>query len=102
MDFVKQLLIHVLINKQVSDSMKLWIFNPIFKNKDSCKDSHNYRGVTITPVLVRLLEAALKGIIKSTLLSQQNPLQRGFTENSSPINCALLVEEFYRNNKDMK
>ena len=34
-------------------------------------------------------------------MERQNPLQRGFTEKSSPVNCALLVEEFYQNNKDL-
>jgi hypothetical protein len=32
----------------------------------------------------------------------QNPLQKGFTENSSPLLCELLVEEFERENKDLK
>ena len=53
-------------------------------------------------MLTRLLEVILKNRIKPILLEKQNPLQRGFTENSSPMNCALLVEEFYRNNKDLK
>ena len=52
-------------------------------------------------MLTRLLEAILKTRIKSTLINKLNPLQRGFTENSSPMNCALLVEEFYRNSKDL-
>ena len=32
----------------------------------------------------------------------QNPLQKGFTENSSPLLCELLLEEFERENKDLK
>ncbi|MEW8548000.1 MAG: reverse transcriptase domain-containing protein [Candidatus Thiodiazotropha sp.] len=55
----------------------------------------------MTPVLTRLIEAVLKFRIKPKLLSQQNGMQRGFTENSSPMNCALIVEEFFRNNKDL-
>ncbi|MCG8048991.1 MAG: reverse transcriptase domain-containing protein [Candidatus Thiodiazotropha endolucinida] len=81
--------------------MKLGILNPIFKNKGSNNNSTNYRGITITPVLTRLLETILKSRIESTLAEHQNPLQRGFTKNSSPMNCALLVEEFYRNNADL-
>ena len=74
---------------------------PIFKNKGSSKDSQNYRGITITPVLTKILETILKAIIQPILIERQNPLQRGLTEKSSPMNCALLVEEFYRNNKDL-
>ena len=99
---VQTLINNILFNKEIPSSMKLGILHPIFKNKGNCKESQNYRGITITPVLNRLLEAVLKFRIKSVILEKQNPLQRGFTENSSPMNCALLVEEFYRNNKDLK
>ena len=83
---VKFLINSVLFNKEVLSDMI-----PIFKNKGSSKDSQNYRGITITPVLTKILET----------MEWQNPLQRGFTEKSSQMNCALLVEEFYRNNKDL-
>ena len=91
-----------MLDKSVPNSLKLGILNPILKNKGNHKDSKNYCEITITPVLTRLLEVILKSRIKPILLKKQNPLQRGFTENSFPRNCALLVEEFYRNNKDLK
>lgn len=98
---IKTLINDILLSHEVPINMKLGILNPIFKNKGSCRESQNYRGITITPVLTRILEATLKARINPILLSQQHPLQRGFTKNSSPMNCALLVEEFYRNNKDL-
>ena len=39
--------------------------------------------------------------IKPIILEQQNKLQRGFTENSSPMNCSLVMEESSRENKDL-
>ncbi|CAG2208884.1 unnamed protein product [Mytilus edulis] len=33
---------------------------------------------------------------------KQNPLQRGFTENSAPLNDTLIIDEFERENKDLK
>ena len=98
---VKFLINSVLFNKEVPSDMKLGVLNPIFKNKGSSKDSQNYRDITITPVLTKILETILKARIQPILMERQNPLQRGFTEKSSPMNCALLVEEFYRNNKDL-
>lgn len=98
---VKSLINNILLIKDIPSSLKLGILNPIFKNKGSQKESQNYRGITITPVLTRLIESVLKSLIEFKLLHQQNLLQRGFTKNSSPMNCALLVEEFYRNNKDL-
>ena len=101
LNVVKSLINNILLAKDVPSSLKLGILNPIFKNKGSQKDSQNYRGIAITPVLTRLIESVLKSRIELTLLQQQNLLQRGFTKNSSPMNCALLVEEFCRNNKDL-
>ena len=101
LDIVKVLMNCILFEGNAPVSLKLGILNPVFKNKSSHKDSQNYRGITITLALTRLLDAILKTRIKSTLMNKQNPLQRGFTENSSPMNCALLVEEFCRNNKDL-
>ena len=101
MNCVKKLINNIPFNKEVPTAMKLGILNPIFKNKGSRKESQNCTGIIITSVLNRLLEAILKSRIKSVLTDCQNPVQRGFTENASPMNCFLLVEEFYRNNKDL-
>jgi hypothetical protein len=30
----------------------------------------------------------------------QSPLQRGFTQNASPLNAAIVLEEVYREYKD--
>ncbi|MCG8046395.1 MAG: reverse transcriptase domain-containing protein, partial [Candidatus Thiodiazotropha endolucinida] len=98
---VKSLTNTILVSNTVPASLKLGILNPVYKNKGNIKDSQYYRGITITPVLTRLIEAILKARIKPALLSQQNAFQRGFTENSSPMNCSLIVEEFYRNNRDL-
>ena len=60
MDILKLLMNLILLDKNAPNSLKLGIPNPIFKNKGSHKDSQNYRGITITPVLTRLLEVILK------------------------------------------
>jgi hypothetical protein len=36
-----------------------------------------------------------------TIMKIQNPLQRGFTENSAPLLCKLFIEEYERENKDL-
>lgn len=50
----------ILLSRNVQNILKIGILNPIFKNKGSINDSVNYRGITITPTLTRLLEAVLK------------------------------------------
>ena len=60
---VKFLIKSVLFNKEVLSDMI-----PIFKNKGSSKDSQNYRGITITPVLTKILETILKARIQPILM----------------------------------
>ena len=67
MNCAQTLINNDLFNKDIPSSLKLGILNPIFKNKGNCKESQNYRDLTITPVLTRLLyvEAVCKSRIKS-------------------------------------
>jgi hypothetical protein len=82
----------------VPDLLKVGTLTPIYKNKGLMTESKNYRGITITPTLSKIIETILKFRINGNILSVQNPLQRGLTENStSPI-----LEEIERENKDRK
>ena len=86
----------------IPDILKIGILFPVFINKGDCKNAKNYRGITVTPTLSKIIEKILKIRENGKILLNQNPLQRGFTENSSPRLCELLVEEFERENKDLK
>ncbi|CAC5407977.1 unnamed protein product [Mytilus coruscus] len=72
-----------------------------FKNKDNKNDAKNYRGITITPTLSKIIETVLKFLINPKIICLQNPLQRGITRNASPLYCSLIMEEFQRKNKDL-
>ena len=72
--------------------MKLGYLTSVFKRKGSNLDAKNYLGITITPILSKLLESVIRERIKPIILEQQNKLQRGFTENSSPMNCSSIME----------
>ncbi|MCG7879544.1 MAG: reverse transcriptase family protein [Candidatus Thiodiazotropha taylori] len=86
----------------VPDCMKLGVLTPVFKRKGSNLDAKNYRGITITPTIAKILESVLRERIKPIIMENQNILQRGFTEGSSPMNCSLILEEYIRNNKDSR
>ena len=87
---------------RVPDCMKLGVLTPVFKRKGSNLDAKNYRGITITPTIAKILESVLRERIKPVIAEKQNRLQRGFTEGSSPMNCSPILEEYIRNNKDSK
>lgn len=96
------LLNEMLVLGKVPDSMKLGLVSPVFKKKGTNLDARNYRGITVTPAITKILESVLRQRIKPIIAAQQNNLQRGFTENSSPMNCSLILEEFISDRKDTK
>ena len=83
--------------------LEIMNFNPsFFKKKCSNLDSKNYRGtcITVNPTITKVLETVIRERIQPLIQEQQNGLQRGFNEGSSPMNCSLILEESIRNNKD--
>ena len=86
----------------VPDLLKVGTLTAMYKTKGLMTESKNYRGITITPTLSKIIETILKFRINGNILSVQNPLQRGFTENSTPLMASLILEEFERENKDRK
>jgi hypothetical protein len=42
------------------------------------------------------MEIILRERIAPIVIAAQNPVQRGFTKNTSPMNASLLVDEMYR------
>ena len=55
----------LLLNKllalgKVPDSLKLGVLTPVFKKKGSNLNAKNYRGITVTPILLKVLESVLR------------------------------------------
>jgi hypothetical protein len=84
----------------VPDMLKVELLTPVFKNKGNKNCATNYRGITVLPVINKIIEAILKQRINPAVVTTQNRAQRGFTEGASPMNSALPVEEIYRESKD--
>ena len=58
-------------------SLKLGLLTPIFKKKGPNTDAGNYRGITILPILSKLLESILRERVKPNIDATQNPMQGG-------------------------
>ena len=80
--------------------LKRGLLTPIFKNKGSKKVSTYYRGITILPVMNKIIEAIIKLRINTTILDTQNPAQRWLTAKTSPLNATFIIEELKREAKD--
>ena len=48
------------------------------------------------PIFIKLIEFIARIDLRPILLLKQSPIQRGFTEDTSPINAAVIFEEVYR------
>ena len=84
----------------VTEAMKVVALTPVFKKKGSCTEAKNYCGITVLPVITKVLETVLRDQIQPYVELQQNSLHRGFTKHSSPMNCSLIMEEVIRDRKD--
>lgn len=80
--------------------LKTVILTPVLKKDKDRKLPGNYRGIAVTPVLSKILETILKKHVEPTLTKIQNPLQRGFTEKTSPTNAAIIITEGLAEAKD--
>ena len=67
---------------EIPDSLKIGLLSPIYKNKGSKNDAINYRGITVLPVLSKIIESIIKVRIQPNIQNIQNPSQRGFTKGA--------------------
>ena len=101
-DFLTTLINKIFKKQRIPEILKTGLLTPIYKNKGERKDAKNYRGITVLPIVLKLIEYLLREDLREVTLPQQSKLQRGFTEQASPLNAAFLVEEFYRESKDLE
>ncbi|MEW8547992.1 MAG: reverse transcriptase family protein, partial [Candidatus Thiodiazotropha sp.] len=87
---------------KLTEALKVGVLTPVFKKKGSSIEAKNYRGITILPTITKILETVLRQKIRPSIENNQNSLQRGFTQNSSPMNCSLILEEVIREYKDKR
>jgi hypothetical protein len=84
---------HLLEKKIVPSVLKDGTLTPIEKKGKDRSIPGNHRGITVLATIEKVLEQICANRLCETLDSTQNRMQRGFTENTSSINAALLVTE---------
>ena len=99
--FLTELLNYLLKTKKVSSILKEGIITPIYKKGDSGNPG-NYRGITVTPVILKVLEHILNRRHNEILNPSQSRLQRGFTTGCSSLNAAVIVSECIQESKNTK
>ena len=87
-------------NQLIPEFIKIGLLSPIFKNKGDKHQAKNYRSIVVLLIFIKLIEFIARIDLRPILLSKQSPIQRGFTEGTSPINAAVIFEEVYREFED--
>ena len=92
----------IIQSQTIPEVLKHGRITPVFKRKNTPKNIDNYRRITITMLLNKVLEKILQTPLKQTLSPQLCNLQRGFTEGASSTNTALLLSEAVAEATDKK
>ena len=82
----------VFYQQKIPPVLKLGIITPVFK-KGNLQNPDNYRGITVTPVILKVIEHILKVRHNQILSPLQSKLQSGFTKGTSSLTSALIVSE---------
>lgn len=83
-------------------STKMGIVSPVLKKGKNHKDPNNYRRITISSVVGKVIEKHLLHSSNTILGASQSSLQFGFTEGCSPMAAALMVTELLAEAKENK
>ena len=73
---------------------------PVHKRGKDPLSMDNYRGITITPIISKVLEHVIPRRVEPTL--PQSDLQFGFTRGTSPSHAALIVTEAIAEARDLR
>ena len=88
-EFVTGMLNCLITAKAVSTVLKEGLLTPIYMKGDPT-DPGSYRGITVTLVLLNVLEHVVNTRHNEILEATQSRLQKGFTSGCSSINAELF------------
>ncbi|KAK3105639.1 hypothetical protein FSP39_002449 [Pinctada imbricata] len=87
---------------EVPHILKTGVLTPVLKKGKDKTRPGNYRGITVTTLLGKILETYIRDRLEPILDHTQSKLQRGFTQGTSPLMAGLLISEAYYEAKDKK
>ena len=91
----------IFASKKVPQVLKSGLITPIFKKGEKTNPA-NYRGITVTSILLKIVEHILNRRHNAQLEKTQSHLQKGFTAGSTSIDAALILSECISEAKNMR
>jgi hypothetical protein len=102
MDILCHLVNIALRTGKIPETFKMGSVTPVHKKGKSPKDPNNYRRITITSIVGKVIEKEILKLTRRVVNSQQNKMQFGFTSGISPIYAAVVLTEILAEAKDCK
>jgi hypothetical protein len=100
LDLLHRIINFIFENQLIPEFIKIGLLSPIFKNKGDKHQAKHYTGIVVLPIFIKLIEFIARIDSIPVLLLKPSPIQRGFTEGTSPINAAVIFEEVYHEFED--
>lgn len=91
LETITHLINNITQKRKIPDKLKTGIITPVPKKNKQHNLADNYRKITITPIIGKIIEKELAKNIQEQVC--QEPLQYGFTRGVSSSSCALLITE---------
>ena len=85
---------------RIPDSLKVGLLHPIHKKGKPKNDPGNYRGITITPLIMKIMDKIILAHQRAATTETSHPLQFGFTPGKSGLHAAFLLGEAIAESKD--
>ena len=101
-EFLTPIINMIIKTSSIPNTLKTGTITPVHKKSKDKEKPGNYRGITITPILSKVLEKIIKVHQKESTKDTDHPLQFGFTEGKSMSHAAFLVSEALNEAKDRK
>ena len=92
---------YIISSQNISSVLKEGLLTTTYKKGDR-SNPVNYRGITVTPVILKILEHILSERHNKSLHKTQSKLQKGFTAGSSSMVAALILSECIYEAKNTK
>ena len=98
--FLTPVLNQIINTGHIPNILKEGIVHPVHKKGKSNVDPGNYRGITVSPILAKLLDTIALTHQRIATPDRLNDLQYGFTEGCSDLFAAFLLQESIADAKD--
>lgn len=90
--YLRDMISYIFKCKTVPSVLKEGLVTPIYKKGDKT-DPANYRRITVTTVILKVIEHILNKRHNVILDQSQSRLQKGFTSGQSSVDVALILSE---------